>query len=159
MCQAECDAAAECVAWTYVIRGEPAGSGDCCLKKMAPTGNEPPLSLCPATNDKTCTSGFKVPTSVPAGCGHSPPRPPAGPHDLEAQLGLLPADKSIEVRIFVDHVMMEVFFMDGRVALTTPLAGTAQEDAGFTLFSGWPTQVTAGGWQVGEIWVTPESLL
>ena len=37
VCQAECDAAAECVAWTYAIRGAPAGSGDCCLKKMAPT--------------------------------------------------------------------------------------------------------------------------
>ena len=126
---------------------------------MAPTGKEPPLSLCPATNAKTCTSGVKVPTSAPAGCGHPSPHPPAGPHDPEAQLGLLPADKSIEVRIFVDHVMIEVFFMDGRVALTSPFAGTAPEDAGFTLFSGQPTEARAAGWQVGEIWVTPESLL
>ena len=67
VCQAECDKAAECVAWTYVIRGAPAGSGDCCLKKQGATGHEAKLSLCPKTNAKTCTSGVKTPQKVPPG--------------------------------------------------------------------------------------------
>ena len=60
-CQAECDAAGECVAWTYVIRGMPAGSGDCCLKKAAPS-----LNLCPIQR-RGRTSGVKTPRNV-SGC-------------------------------------------------------------------------------------------
>ena len=32
VCESLCHADAKCKAWTYVIRGAPAGSGDCCLK-------------------------------------------------------------------------------------------------------------------------------
>jgi hypothetical protein len=32
-CEAACIADAHCDSWTYVVRGVPAGSGDCCLKK------------------------------------------------------------------------------------------------------------------------------
>merc|ERR1711976_309833 len=54
VCQAACDADDKCDSWTYVIRGEPAGSGDCCLK----SGN-----ACPKSQG-TCTSGSKVATDL-----------------------------------------------------------------------------------------------
>jgi hypothetical protein len=33
---------------------------------------------------------------------------------------LSPADKTIDVRVFVDNVMAEVYFQNGRVAMTAP---------------------------------------
>ena len=33
---------------------------------------------------------------------------------------LSPADKTIDVRVFVDNVMAEVYFQNGRVAMTVP---------------------------------------
>ena len=161
VCQAECDAAAECVAWTYVIRGEPAGSGDCCLKKMAPTGSEPPLSLCPH-HAATCTSGVKTPRNV-SGCAGGGKGGKGGA--AEARLSLLPADEELEIRVFTDHTIVEVFFAKGRVALTLPLplplpASGAGAGAGFTLFSNAAeaTAVAVQGWQVGDIWTTPEEV-
>ena len=54
---------------------------------------------------------------------------------VEAELSLRVVDKELEVRVFTDHTVMEVFFADGRVALTLPLPPAAR-DAGFALFSG-----------------------
>ena len=62
VCQAACDADHKCMSWTWVERGEPAGSHDCCLKGDVP---------CPVANP-TCTSGAKVPTNV-TNCGSGPP--------------------------------------------------------------------------------------
>jgi hypothetical protein len=45
-CEALCAADSKCKAWTYVIRGTPAGSGDCCLKTAVP---------CPGPSDLTFT--------------------------------------------------------------------------------------------------------
>jgi len=36
VCEAACNADAKCKSWTYVIRGQPAGSGDCWLKGGTP---------------------------------------------------------------------------------------------------------------------------
>ena len=157
LCQAECDAAEECVAWTYVIRGEPKGSGDCCLKKMGATGHEKSLNLCPH-HAPACTSGLKVPRHV-THCDNSGER---GATAAEAQLSLLPTDKELEIRVFTDHTILEVFFVDGRVALTTPLPPMGQDDdAGFELFTSAKQEiaVTVAAWQVGEIWVSPDSIL
>jgi hypothetical protein len=62
ICEAACAADAKCDAWTFVVRGAPAGSGDCCLKHGIP---------CPKPGSATCTSGAKKATSVD--CSHKPP--------------------------------------------------------------------------------------
>ena len=36
VCADACEADSKCQSWTYVIRGLPAGSGDCCLKSSVP---------------------------------------------------------------------------------------------------------------------------
>jgi hypothetical protein len=156
VCQAECDKAEECVAWTYVIRGAPAGSGDCCLKKHGATGPEAKLSLCPKMNAKLCTSGVKTPQKAPRGCG-SGGDGGAGPAYTQA-LALLLTDAEIEIRVFTDHTILEVFFMDGRVAVTAPLVPA--EDVGFGVFSEHEAvTVEVGAWGVSEIWITPEQVI
>jgi len=134
VCQAACDADAACVAWTYVIRGEPAGSGDCCLKSAV---------ACASDGRHVCTSGVK--TAQP--CGSS---------DLASTtLGLLPSDKTIDIRIFTDNVLAEVYFMNGRVALTVPVQTTDEGD--FTVFASEALSVQhVEAWQVSSIWITPD---
>jgi hypothetical protein len=59
-CQALCAANAKCKAWTWVIRGTPAGSGDCCQK----TG-----PVCPKASPGM-VSGAKIATTIPKSqCG------------------------------------------------------------------------------------------
>ena len=75
-CQAACDALADCKSWTWVIRGNPKGSGDCCLKNGIP---------CPVA-EPGMTSGAKVAGNV--SCGNHPPHPGPhpGPAGVQAQL-------------------------------------------------------------------------
>ena len=127
-CQATCDKDPQCEAWTYVVRGAPAGSGDCCLKSGEP---------CPKP-DATCTSGAKTAGSV-AGCGDedslsctiefSPPADASKAYDVPVTCGgykdtltLVPGEVSVELRIFLDWTMVEVYFQQGRVAMTAALA-------------------------------------
>jgi len=62
-CEAMCIDNAKCKAWTWVIRGSPRGSGDCCLKKVIP---------CPHPK-ASCTSGARFNTTV--NCGGPKPSP------------------------------------------------------------------------------------
>ena len=157
VCQTECDKAAECVAWTYVIRGQPEGSGDCCLKKRAPTGHESALNLCPRLNARDCTSGVKTPTRQPATCSNGGG---SNGHDItySQALALLPTDSELEIRVFTDNSICEVFMMGGRVALTAPLVPESIE---FGVFARSPTamEVTVEAWSVDEIWVTPQEVI
>lgn len=79
--------------------------------------------------------------------------------DATARLPLLPTDTDIQVHIFVDNVMAEVFFMGGRSVLTVELGTT--EEAGFTLFARGGSvvaqQVTA--WHLGSAWVSSSEVL
>ena len=61
-CQALCAADSKCDSWTWVIRGAPAGSGDCCLKKGVTCPAKPPAGL-------KCTSGAKA--AITKDCSHS----------------------------------------------------------------------------------------
>merc|ERR1719502_1781022 len=118
VCQAACDADDKCDSWTYVIRGSPEGSGDCCLK----TGNP-----CP-TNNGACTSGSKVAKDLP-GCSSStstvvcevdytPPTDDAASYyevpvscgGKKDTLRLLPSESSLELRIFSDWTFIEAYF-------------------------------------------------
>ena len=81
-----------------------------------------------------------------------------GVEAAEQSLRLLPSDMEIELRVFVDGAMCEVFFMGGRVALTLPITLGA-EQAGFTAFSDKAAAVNVEAHRVGSIWVTPEQVL
>ena len=50
-----------------------------------------------------------------------PPAPAAG-----SMLKLLATDKKVEIRIFFDNTFAEVFFMDGRIAITSTTAATEE---------------------------------
>jgi sucrose-6-phosphate hydrolase SacC (GH32 family) len=72
----------------------------------------------------------------------------------------LAADRTVELRIFVDNTFLEAFWMDGRVAMTSTLVGSAPE-AGVSVFAigGAVTVVQASVWHVGSIWVSPAEVV
>ena len=85
-----------------------------------------------------------------------------------SRLTLLPGvDTEIEMRIFTDNVMSEVFWMGGRVALTVGLSATAHTQAGAFLFAradgaGVDAAIVVANkvnaWKVGSMYVTPEEV-
>jgi hypothetical protein len=84
-----------------------------------------------------------------------------------AMLNLSPADKTIDVRIFTDNVMSEVYFMDGRVAMTMATnfasseaeSGSASCDVTVNADSAGVTLVSATAWGVKSIWVSTSDVL
>jgi hypothetical protein len=88
--------------------------------------------------------------------------PPGSPGD---------ADASIELRIFVDNLMAEAYFANGRVAMTVvfPATATPSGTPNPPAFSGTAAFVTCSGnavtalsaraWAVQQIWVTPEEVI
>lgn len=163
VCKAMCDADTKCQAWTYVIRGEPAGSGDCCLKSAA---------VCPTQSSPSCTSGAKTVehmdcgsqtvqhctvTYVPAGNSM------ASFHEVGVQCGgvkdtlrLLPDEKTLEVRIFSDATFIEAFFQAGRVAMT--VSTVLNEDSRIALTSTAPVNAAVVAYPMKGIWVSPEEV-
>ncbi len=140
-CQAVCTADPNCVAYTYVVR--PPLAGSCCLK--GPTVPNP-------DSNPTCTSGVK-PGHVLPGNGATVPIP------------LLPGDTGVDVRAFVDNTFIEVFLMQGRIAITIPVnTGAEAGAAGMNLFAaaGGAPSVTVADvnvWHMNPIWVSPEEVL
>ena len=128
-CEALCAADPKCKAWTYVIRGVPAGSGDCCLKGAI---------ACP-NKGSSCTSGAKVATTLPTcggggggGGGATTACTVAFTPNTNASaamyavpvtcgkttdmLTLLTSEKTLEIRVFSDWTFFEAYFQQGRVA-------------------------------------------
>jgi sucrose-6-phosphate hydrolase SacC (GH32 family) len=162
-CQALCDADPKCQSWTWVIRGEPAGSADCVLK-----GNNP----CPTPN-KICTSGAKKAQNL--GCGSSPTlsctvqytpsssrnapfnEVPVSCGGVKDTLRLLPGEKTLEIRIFSDWTFVEAFFQKGRVAMTAVVG--LNDKSGLALTS--TTATSAASVEVFPmkgIWTTPDEV-
>ena len=133
LCQAACNATHACKGFTYVVR--PPLKGSCCLKSGYPSQRANP----------TCTSGVKP--------GGSPPQ-------VGTAIPLLPGDIALDVRVFLDNTFLEVFLMEGRLALTLRLQAPIV-DAGMSLFAN-HSDVTATGvnvWRMGEIWKSTEEVL
>lgn len=167
VCQKACDDQAKCNAWTYVIRGDPAGSGDCCLKTSVP---------CPTTGGAgpSCTSGAKKEatrpdcggtggTSIQCTVDYTPPAAGASYVDVPVACGsvkdtlrLLTSEKEVEIRVFADWTFVEAFFQRGRVGMTQNLALTS--DADFSLTSTQALSAHAEVYPMGSIWVTPEDV-
>merc|ERR1712190_186052 len=74
-------------------------------------------------------------------------------------LQLLAADKTIDVRIFVDHTIAEDYWMGGRVAMTAKVRATNAADVTVVAEGRSATLVSATAWKVESIWVTPEDVL
>lgn len=143
-CQAMCNADPKCKAFTWVIRGSPAGSGDCCLKSGVPCPNPHPAD--------PCTSGAKNATVVP-GCGAAPANSGVScvvdykpQTNTSAQfntvsvtcggttdtVNLLPDEKTFEIRVFADSTFIEAYFQQGRAAMTVPVAMSNTTGLGLT---------------------------
>ena len=83
---------------------------------------------------------------------------------LRRTLPLLAGDSVVDVRVFVDRSILEVYVMGGRLAFTVPAGGPASaREAGMTLFAeGGSEAIVArnvSAWRVDSIWTTPEAVL
>jgi len=175
-CAAACDADDKCQAWTYVVRGSPVGSGDCCLKSSVP---------CPVTSggaSASCTSGSKTNQTLHT-CGgdgsvtsctvdYEPP--PSSTVDAAAfynvsvscgtfqdSLRLLSTETSVEMRMYSDATFVETFFQGGRTVITSKAPMDQSSD--LTLLSDVPSSsvirvASVDVYPIGSIWTTPEAV-
>jgi len=76
-----------------------------------------------------------------------------------ATLKMSPSDTTIDMRLFVDNTFTEVYWMGGRVAMTTTTRAT--QAAGMTVSADKSGIVLASAmaWKVGSIWVTPDDVI
>ena len=74
-------------------------------------------------------------------------------------LQLLPTDKELTIRIFIDRTIVEVYFMDGRVAMTLGAPATATTGSVSVGATGTSTVASAAVWTMGGIWTTSEEIL
>jgi sucrose-6-phosphate hydrolase SacC (GH32 family) len=168
VCEARCAADDKCKAWTYVIRGSPAGSGDCCLKNSVP---------CPVTSggaSASCTSGAKTATTLPS-CGGTggasmactvafTPNASVAINMVSVACGstkdtlrLLSSEKTLEMRVYADYTFLEVYFQQGRVAMTTKVALDDKADVSVTSDS--PIKVASVNvYEMEDIWIDPEDV-
>eukprot|EP00937_MAST-01D_sp_MAST-1D-sp2_P006943 g6943.t1 len=109
-CQALCLAEASCRAWVYVIRGQPAGSGDCVFKTEQ--------HGCPVPSPKSSKQGLCV-----SGRGHEAPGKCTGQGGpvLASRVPVL-AGERLDVRVLVDRPIVEMFFQGGRASYTRAAA-------------------------------------
>jgi sucrose-6-phosphate hydrolase SacC (GH32 family) len=169
-CEAACSTDDKCKSWTYVVRGVPAGSGDCCLKSTVP---------CPVTNSGVspqCTSGAKTTQTLPS-CGSSndgidcmiswnggnASAPfvdvPVNCGGVRDTIRVLSTEKDFEIRVYSDTTFLEVFLQQGRTAMT--VKNIMIDDIDYTLKSSTSnglTVKTATVWPIGNPWVTPEDV-
>lgn len=74
-------------------------------------------------------------------------------------LKLLASDKTIDMRLFVDNTFTEVYWMDGRVAMTTTTAATQAAEITISADKAGTTLASVQAWKIGSIWVSPEEVL
>eukprot|EP01043_Picozoa_sp_COSAG02_P056413 COSAG02_NODE_6684_length_3421_cov_1.721252_4_plen_154_part_00 len=77
-------------------------------------------------------------------------------------LYLLPGDEQLSLRAFTDLGLLEVYWMDGRVAITSPFKAPSKTSSdGAEVFASVDgvQLVEATGWEMGSIWVSPQEVL
>jgi len=167
VCEAACNADSKCQSWTWVERGEPAGSHDCCLKSKMP---------CPSSNP-ACTSGVKKattlnchgqgPSASSTACtvNYTPPvNTSATTYSVLVQCGslqdtltLLTNETTVEIRIFSDMTFLEAYFAQGRVAMT--VVSTLDDESDIEMISTAPvTAQDVDVYPIKSIWVTPDAV-
>ena len=129
-CQTMCLADPMCEVWVYVIRGQPAGSGDCLFKSEAHT--------CPSANTK-CTAG-RGHEPIGHNCYHPKPSPPPGP--TKATLKVLTGE-TLDIRVLVDRSVVEIFANKGRAAFVSADNSFHENHTKVALFNSGKAPVTA----------------
>lgn len=175
VCAAACQADAQCKAWTYVVRGEPANTGDCCLKSAVP---------CPSKSG-SCISGAKVETSLdcksqafiectvefsaaavaalhaPA-CADGQVRAnvelPVQCGNVKDTLTLTALDTALELRVFTDATFVEAYFQNGRVAITKSVVAADKADYFFSSTGAGATLTKATVYPLKSIWVSADEV-
>jgi len=71
-------------------------------------------------------------------------------------LRILAGEKNVEIRLFGDYTMVEIFFQQGRTAMTKASALSATSDISLTS----TTDITADAevYMIGQIWVTQDDI-
>jgi len=156
VCQAACDADDQCKAWTMVSRN---GHEDCCTKDKLE---------CPKPNS-SCTSGAKTETSVDCDSGTNlkceidfvPPTSHEGYYEVgvscggnEDTLRLIPTETTVEIRMFLDVTFAEIFFQQGRVAMTNNI-DLLLDNTDLRAYSNGTISASTTSYPIGDIWVTP----
>jgi len=139
ICQKACQDDNRCKAWTYVVR--PPTQGACCLKNKVPRPE----------NKQTCTSGVIPGRGSPASLTNRQPHTDT--------LYLLPTDTHLSIRLFLDSIVAEAYWMDGRVAMTAQIAPVVGGSVAITASADGATLVNATAWNMTNIWTTKEAIL
>merc|ERR1712070_244470 len=129
----------------------------CCLKAGIPA----------VKSRGTCTSGVKDPTTSGGGgtrfyVDYVPDTDVVTvgvQGGVSDKLKLSPSDKTIDMRLFVDNTFTEVYWMGGRVAMTTTAKANKAAGMSVSADKGGITLDSAKAWKVGSIWVTPEEVI
>jgi len=169
VCEANCNDDDKCMAWTYVVRGSPAGSGDCCLKSSVP---------CPSTSGGAsahCTSGAKKQQVLPScgkgasgidctvaweGRGNSSVPfidVPVACGTVKDTLRVLSSEKTVTVHIFADVTFQEVYFQQGRTAMTVNNIMSKDDDYMLTSTTEMTVQEVEV-WPIGSPWIDEEAV-
>jgi hypothetical protein len=165
VCEAACLADANCQAWTYVVRGTPELSGDCCLKSTVP---------CPVAglNKQTYASGAKTAQQLPA-CDSGKvsectvqfkPNATATAYTVGVSCGqttdtltLLKQETSLSIRLFIDVTFAEVYFQEGRIAMT--IVPTLSDPVPLALVSTAAVKIqSVETFPMKGIWASPEAV-
>lgn len=165
-CEMKCNADTKCQSWTYVVRGTPMGSGDCCLKTKVP---------CPKTDSSTCTSGSKTIQSLPncpsavgssVSCivewnGGNSSAPfvdvPISCGTVKDTLRILSSETTVEIRMFADVTFQEVYFQQGRTAMTINNIMSTKYDYILLGNDGMKVQ-QVDVWPIGSPWISEEEM-
>lgn len=140
ICCAKCQADPDCVSWNVNRRSK------ICYTRGSYVTNPGPQ----------CAAGVLRP---------SPPEPPPpAPHPSQkypppGKLQLLPTDTNVTLRLFVEPTFTEIFWQDGRVAMTATTPTGADTRATVYAGAAGATLLSATAWTVEDIWISPEDVL
>jgi sucrose-6-phosphate hydrolase SacC (GH32 family) len=168
---------------TALPLGQPVAIG------RGPVGNQSEVAVSFARPAASGPSGFNltVPASFPARRGASPSMQGivltldysdssdgavvvvgCRRANFSTSVKLLPADTTIDIRVFTDGIIVEVYVMGGRTAITLrtyTLPGSTNATAAAPISvasvhgSAEMSVVSASAWKVGAIWVSTEEVL
>lgn len=139
LCERACDADTRCLAWTYRFNGMgPPVHAACSLKDKVPAATGP-------SDPTTLASGVKDPDHLP----------PPGTIDT---LRMMPDDTILSIRAYVDRSLTEVFWQNGRVAMT--IATPSASGTGMAVAANASVEVMESKvWSVEAIWTSTQQVL
>ena len=144
-CKLACSADDSCTAWTFQpISHAPDSLGPGRCSKLTSVRNTAHTMWTPPAVSEGATSGVLAPSTLLGGRTDT--------------LRLSPRDRTLSLRIFVDHGITEAFWQRGRV-VTTRRADTSAEAGVVVHASAAIVLERAAVWRVGDIWVSPEEVL